>query len=256
MMAATLVQSSLFPPPLQINPRRIGMQNKRRSPPFVQSVLADNNKSLEIISEPPKTVYNDNWFDRLAINHLSNALQASTGFKSEKSGYEGLIEAATMASQKFSPIKQREVVMQTLDAYPKPILSLMKKLLPPSKFSREFFAAFTTIFFAWLVGPCQVKESEFEGRIEKNVVHIPKCRFLEGTNCVGMCTNLCKMPSQAFIKEFVGVPVNMVPNFDDMSCEMIFGEEPPPQSLDPAFAQPCYKQCKATIKRNHKNCTD
>lgn len=33
-------------------------------------------------------------------------------------------------------------------------------------------------------------------------------------------------------------------DFDDMSCKMIFGQEPPPESLDPAFAKPCYKQCK------------
>lgn len=37
---------------------------------------------------------------------------------------------------------------------------------------------------------------------------------------------------------------NIFADFDDMSCEMRFGEEPPLQSLDPAFAQPCYKQCK------------
>lgn len=37
-------------------------------------------------------------------------------------------------------------------------------------------------------------------------------RFLEGTNCVGMCTNLCKMPSQTFIKQSLGMPINMVPS--------------------------------------------
>jgi len=38
------------------------------------------------------------------------------------------------------------------------------------------------------------------------------CRFLEETNCVGMCTNLCKMPSQLFIKDTLGMSVNMVPS--------------------------------------------
>lgn len=37
-------------------------------------------------------------------------------------------------------------------------------------------------------------------------------RFLEETNCVGMCINLCKMPSQSFIKDSLGMPVNMVPS--------------------------------------------
>ncbi|XP_011079931.1 beta-carotene isomerase D27, chloroplastic [Sesamum indicum] len=260
-MDATLVwpHKSLSPPP-RLN-RRVTMQNLRRSPFILLSVLTDGNfdtSSSSSSTHESKSVYNDNWFDRLAINHLSNSLQASAGLRSKKSGYDGLIEAATMASRRFSPVEQREIVIRTLEtAFPKPILSLIRRVVPRSKFAREYFAVFTTVFFAWLVGPCQVKESEIDGRIEKNVVHIPKCRFLEGTNCVGMCTNLCKMPSQAFIKDSLGVPINMVPNFEDMSCEMIFGEEPPDQSLDPAFTHPCYKQCKGkSIQRQHKTCTN
>ncbi|RDX89727.1 Beta-carotene isomerase D27, chloroplastic, partial [Mucuna pruriens] len=186
--------------------------------------------------------YNDNLFDRFAINHLSKSVQAATGFSNDKSGYESLVEAATVAKQKFDPIQQQEVIIQALDrAFPKPILSFIKTLLPPSKLSREYFAAFTTLFFAWLVGHSEVRESEVNGRREKNVVYIPKCRFLEETNCVGMCINLCKMPSQSFIKDSLGMPVNMVPNFDDMSCEMIFGQDPPASTDDPALKQPCYK---------------
>ncbi|KAL1816726.1 hypothetical protein ACET3Z_019300 [Daucus carota] len=177
------------------------------------------------------------------------------GFKSSKKGYDGLVEATTAARQHFSPDQQRQLVIQALDkAFPKPILSLIRTVLPPSKLQREYFAAFTTIFFPWLVGPCEVKESEFNGKHEKNVVHIKKCRFLEESNCVNMCTNLCKMPSQAFIKDSFGIPVNMVPNFDDMSCEMIFGQEPPAQSDDPAFKQPCYKLCNAKQKHS-TSCT-
>ncbi|MFS8033487.1 putative beta-carotene isomerase [Helianthus anomalus] len=92
------------------------------------------------------------------------------------------------------------------------MLLQIKTLLPPSKFSREYFAAFTTIFFPWLIGPCEVKESEFEGSKERHIVHIKKCRFLESSNCAGMCTNLCKIPSQEFIKNSFGIPVNMVPS--------------------------------------------
>ena len=38
------------------------------------------------------------------------------------------------------------------------------------------------------------------------------CRFLEETNCAGMCTNLCKIPSQTFITHSLGMPVDMVPS--------------------------------------------
>ncbi|KAA8543303.1 hypothetical protein F0562_021202 [Nyssa sinensis] len=192
-----------------------------------------------------KSIYKDNWFERVAINHLNQSLQATTGLRKSRSGYEGLVEAATLVSQNFNLIQQRELVDHTLEkAFPRPVLSLIRTLLPQSKFAREYFAAFTTIFFAWLVGPCEVSESEFKGKREKNVVRIKKCRFLEESNCVGMCINLCKMPSQKFIKDSLGMPVNMIPNFDDMSCEMIFGQDPPAPTDDPALNQPCYKLCK------------
>ncbi|KAA8550812.1 hypothetical protein F0562_002496 [Nyssa sinensis] len=217
------------------------------------------------------TVYKDSWFDRIAINHISQNLQTTTGsfhsfiyidglllnfclkvyiyiyiyiyiyagLRNDKSGYESFVEAATVVSRNFNLIQQREIVLQTLEkAFPRPILSVIRAILPESKLAREYFAVFTTVFFAWLVGPCEVRESEFNGRREKNVVHVKKCRFLEESNCVGMCINLCKMPSQTFIKDSLGMPINMVPNFDDMSCEMIFGEEPPAPMDDPALKQP------------------
>ncbi|XWS76332.1 hypothetical protein CRYUN_Cryun01aG0166900 [Craigia yunnanensis] len=198
---------------------------------------------------PKTSVYNDNWFDLMAINHLSQSLQSASGLKSRKSGYESLVEAAAMMSKNFNPNRQHELVIQALDsAIPKIILNMIKALLPQSQFTREYFAAFTTVFFSWLVGPSEVKESELNGRREKNVVHVKKCRFLEQSNCVGMCINLCKMPSQAFIKDSLGMPVNMVPNFDDMSCKMIFGQDPPASNDDPALKQPCYKLCTANQK--------
>ncbi|RZS02503.1 hypothetical protein BHM03_00032564 [Ensete ventricosum] len=70
----------------------------------------------------------------------------------------------------------------------------------------------------------KVRKSEVKGKTEKNVVYIPKCRpceilllpcrFLESTNCVGMCTNLCKVPSQQFIQDSLGMPVYMAPSMN------------------------------------------
>ncbi|KAG5055329.1 hypothetical protein JHK85_007839 [Glycine max] len=190
----------------------------KRKPEHPCVVAMLRTPSDNITGETRKTnAYKDNLFDRLAIHHLSKSVQEATGLGNNKSGYESLVEAATVAKMKFDPIQQQEVIIQALHrAFPKPILSLIKTLLPPSKLSREYFAVFTTLFFAW---------------------------FLEETNCVGMCINLCKMPSQSFIKDTLGMPVNMVPNFDDMSCEMIFGQEPPASTDDPALKQPCYKLC-------------
>ncbi|KAL3531289.1 hypothetical protein ACH5RR_010611 [Cinchona calisaya] len=240
---------------LPLNPLRDKHRRFKYSPHVLAFLCRPARNSTQLSTTSSKNVYKDNWFDRIAINHLSHSLQEKTGMRSSKNGYDGLVEAAGMVYRQLGSSKQRELVIQTLEkAFPRPILSTIRDLLPQSKFAREFYAVFTTVFFAWLVGPCEVVESEFEGRKEKNVVHIKKCRFLEGTNCVGMCTNLCKMSSQMFIKNSLGMPVNMVPNFDDMSCDMIFGQEPPLAINDPAFMQPCFKLCKEN-KRTHKNCT-
>ncbi|CAM0873866.1 unnamed protein product [Alopecurus aequalis] len=195
------------------------------------------------------TVYNDSWFDDLAIGYLSRKLQEASGIKNGKPGYEGLIEAAVAISRIFTLETQCEIVANALErAMPSYIVTMIKVMMPPSKISREYFAAFTTIFFPWLVGPCEVKESEVNGAREKNVVFIPKCRFLESTNCVGMCTNLCKIPSQKFMQDSLGVSVYMSPNFEDMSCEMIFGQQPPED--DPALKQPCFRT-KCIAKQNY-----
>ncbi|XVE77838.1 hypothetical protein DITRI_Ditri13aG0095200 [Diplodiscus trichospermus] len=242
--------------PMAMASRRI----HKRGSSAVLAVLARPGENVARIAESKAfevaqktSVHNDNLFDLMAINHLSQSIQAVTGLKSRKSGYDGLVEAATMAWKKFNPSTQQELVIQTFhSAIPNIILNMIRRLLPQSQFTRECFAAFTTVFFAWLVGPSEVRESELNGRQEKNVVHIKKCRFLEQSNCVGMCINLCKMPSQAFLKEALGMPVNMVPNFDDMSCEMIFGQDPPASNDDPALKQPCYRSCRANQKHTVK----
>lgn len=41
----------------------------------------------------------------------------------------------------------------------------------------------------------------------------------------------------------IPITVFFFADFDDMSCEMIFGKEPPASIDDPALKQPCYKLC-------------
>ena len=56
--------------------------------------------------------------------------------------------------------------------------------------------------------------------IDIHSIIIKICRFLGESNCVGMCLNLYKNPSQKFIKESLGMPVNMVPS--KYSCILVF----------------------------------
>ena len=67
-----------------------------------------------------------------------------------------------------------------------------------------FIQAFiTTLGFGWLVGPSEVVEVdvEYNGKpqVWKSGVHIKKCRYLENSGCVGMCTNMCKVPTHPLL---------------------------------------------------------
>ncbi|KAK6164612.1 hypothetical protein DH2020_001476 [Rehmannia glutinosa] len=130
-MDATLVLpcKSLFRPP-QIN-RRVTMLNPRRRSPFILSVLADNNLTEASPSHESKTVYKDGWFATIALNHVSKALQTATGVTSNKSGFDGLIDTTTMVYSQFTPIQQRQLLLETLEkAFPKRIRDVASFSLP------------------------------------------------------------------------------------------------------------------------------
>jgi beta-carotene isomerase len=56
--------------------------------------------------------------------------ESSAGISNNKSGFDSLVEAATVASQKFNTIQQQEVILDALDrAFPKPILSVVSSIL-------------------------------------------------------------------------------------------------------------------------------
>ncbi|PKA61416.1 Beta-carotene isomerase D27, chloroplastic [Apostasia shenzhenica] len=84
---------------------------------------------------PEKTVYVDNWFDRLAIRYMA-------GVKKLKEGYEGLVEAAAIISGRNGGAEQQQVVMEALSrAFPANLLSVESSLL----LSRSIFFYIVTI---------------------------------------------------------------------------------------------------------------
>ncbi|KAG0487286.1 hypothetical protein HPP92_009381 [Vanilla planifolia] len=109
------------------------------------------------------TIHVDGWFARLAIAELSSILHRAMGKERLKEGYEGLVEAAAIIARRNTVEEQQEMVEEALKkAFPQALLSLIRAIVPSSKFSREFFAMFTTMFFSWLVGHCEVKEAQFQ----------------------------------------------------------------------------------------------
>ena len=69
---------------------------------------------------------------------------------------------------------------------------------------------------------------------------IKKCRYLQESGCVGLCTNLCKRPTEAFFADAFGLPLTMEPDFETLECTMRFGQTAPPIVEDAVYNQPCF----------------
>nr|CAD1840606.1 unnamed protein product [Ananas comosus var. bracteatus] len=76
----------------------------------------------------------------------------------------------------------------------------------PRRDGRRIQCCIDCPFFHWLVGPSEVVEVEVNGVKQRSGVHIKKCRYLENSGCVGMCVNMCKIPTQDFFTNEFGLP--------------------------------------------------
>jgi hypothetical protein len=192
-----------------------------------------------------KTIYHDNVVDRAFIWLFSRKMAHALGKGTTREGYDGFVALSKQIMVGRNARQQQETVAVVLQSLiPAPVLYLIRTLFSPTKLVCELNAWFATVLFEWLVGPCEVAEVDVpiesgETRRQKSGVHIKKCRYLENSQCVGMCVNMCKLPTQAFFTEKFGIPLTMTPNFDDYSCEMVFGQVPPPLVDEDCYQQPC-----------------
>eukprot|EP00195_Chlamydomonas_chlamydogama_P006760 CAMPEP_0202905838 /NCGR_PEP_ID=MMETSP1392-20130828/36247_1 /ASSEMBLY_ACC=CAM_ASM_000868 /TAXON_ID=225041 /ORGANISM="Chlamydomonas chlamydogama, Strain SAG 11-48b" /LENGTH=270 /DNA_ID=CAMNT_0049594119 /DNA_START=48 /DNA_END=860 /DNA_ORIENTATION=- len=164
--------------------------------------------------------------------------------------YDDFVRISKEIMKGRSPEQQGVLVRNVLmSLLPPGAPEQFRKLFPPTKFSAEFNARIASLGFFWLVGESELQEGPVqvgpnEVRVQKSIVKIKKCRYLEASGCVGMCANMCKNPTQDFFTNDFGLPLTMKPNFEDLSCEMIFGQAPPPPELDDVYKQPCFRpQC-------------
>ncbi|MBP0016578.1 MAG: DUF4033 domain-containing protein [Cyanobacteria bacterium SBLK] len=192
-----------------------------------------------------KEIYNDNLFDRLFIALLAWKMAAALGKGTQLKGYDGFVDLSKQIVRGRTPREQQELVAAILQSLvPSQLLAIVRAVFSPTQLVCELNAWFGATFFQWLVGPCEIVEVEVPAedetlRKQKSGIHIEKCRYLENSGCTGMCVNMCKLPTQDFFTQKFGIPLTMIPNFEDLSCEMIFGQRPLPFEEDPAYNQPC-----------------
>mmetsp|Transcript_2068 Transcript_2068/g.3279 ORF Transcript_2068/g.3279 Transcript_2068/m.3279 type:complete len:284 (+) Transcript_2068:2-853(+) len=252
--------ASLKPCPVVGQQARAARRPAVRVTAFVQQTptAAPLQTPPAVVVDPfeTKLVYKDNWLERwfIKVYTVKLADQLVGVPVPEDTTYDDFVSVSKQIMKGRTPEQQHKLVLSMLNTLlPKQASMVFRKLFPPTKTSAELNAFFAYLGFAWLVGEMElqtgdVQISPTEVRQQKSIVKIKKCRYLEASGCVGLCVNMCKVPTQTFFTEGFGLPLTMKPKFEDLSCEMIFGQAPQPEDVDEAFKQPCFKiHCNTAV---------
>jgi hypothetical protein len=187
--------------------------------------------------------------DVLFFKAFRRAMVREAGWDSPAQGYEGLIEVARKLVARHKSREETEDaavrILQSL--FPPFLLPAFRRIITPLGNGRP--AAILTAWVTqwscqWLMGRCQLNDVQLaDGTTQRSGVLVEKCKYLEESGCAGICVHTCKMPTQAFMKYDMGIPLTMEPNYEDYSCEFKFGVEPPPRETDEALKVGCLAIC-------------
>ena len=164
--------------------------------------------------------------------------QSSISWRGGTASYEGLVDIARHLYRGLpSPEERNARIAAIFDAFPQ-----RPQLLRGNRLSCELLGELTSRLFPFLVGRCRTERWDRpDGEAWRSKVVIERCRFLEASACKGMCVGLCKEPSEAYFAS-IGLPVSFTPNFEDGSCEMVWGRTPLQDDLADADLA-CFRTC-------------
>ncbi|KAM3687340.1 hypothetical protein ACB098_10G070100 [Castanea mollissima] len=219
------------------------------------SSLQSKPVKVEDAASSSKPEYKPGFLDHLYLNLFRNKLVQEVGWDSEKPGYDGLIEVANRLMMKGRTNSDtREATVRILvSLFPPFLLELYRILITPiggGKVAAMMVARVTALTCQWLMGTCTVNSVDLpDGTSCRSGVFVDKCKYLEESKCVGICINTCKLPTQNFFKDYMGIPLLMEPNFSDYSCQFKFGVLPPLAEDDIALKEPCLEICPNATRR-------
>lgn len=172
-------------------------------------------------------------------------MQREIGFASQKEGYDGLIEEARYYQLKpgITAEDQQRMVRTCLTTIAGPLVPpVYRTFMAPWFWAPVLTAFFTPPFFKFLVGPNRLDVRD-DGK--PGGVYADRCRFLEETDCKALCLHMCKLPTQQFFKETLGLDMTMTPDYDTYECRLSFGLAPKSIEEDDSIPQGCLKGCNA-----------
>ncbi|XP_043808183.1 beta-carotene isomerase D27, chloroplastic, partial [Manihot esculenta] len=202
-----------------------------------------------------RSEYKPGVFDDLFLSLFRNKMVKEVGWDSDKPGYAGLIEVANrlMSSGRTNSDTRDTAVRILRSLFPPFLLDLYKLFISPlggGKVAALMIARVTALTCQWLMGICTVNSVDLpDGTSCESGVFVERCKYLEESKCVGICVNTCKLPTQTFFKDYMGVPLLMEPNFTDYSCQFKFGVLPPQPEDDITLKEPCLEVCPMASRR-------
>jgi len=212
--------------------------------------------------------YQESFLDKTLLSVFRYLVEKNTGgVTSSQPGILGLLEQGRkyMLMPNQTDTRQHDMVKETLADLMTPVLPpffrvFMSGIVPPGFQNTQFIDKYagkqigpwfyapwmttmvTPIFFGFLVGPSYPNRRK-DG--ERGGLVVEKCKFLQESGCKGLCLNICKLPTEQFFGEELGLDLTVSPNFATQECQWSFGEKPLPPEEDPSFPRGCLVGCES-----------
>ena len=130
---------------------------------------------------------------------------------------------------------------------------------PFPAFSSRMNAWATWVGGTWLMGDCEVNDippADLDpgmGTGKNQGLLVKRCRFLEESGCASVCVNSCKIPTQNFFLQDMGLPLTMEPNYTTHECQFSFGRTPNTRTEMAAIETPCLTRCptNGSLRKYH-----
>ena len=179
--------------------------------------------------------------------------------------YEGLMELASTLNIINSKAEVQLLSQNVLRSlFPDFILNQFGWMFakPFPAFSAKMNAWATYVAGTWLMGECEINDCKIDGDDTNNDdemsgiqqgLLVKRCRFLEESGCASVCINSCKIPTQRFFIEDMGLPLTMEPNYETHECQFSFGLTPTLEDEIEARSTPCLKRCPSSggVRQRH-----
>lgn len=197
--------------------------------------------------------------DSLFLQIFRGKMESITNITSPlpKNDYQGLMDVATQMSRQYSKEEVRMLSRKILQSlFPSWLPSAFSWMFaaPFPEFSARMNAYATFVAGQWLMGECELIDSKTDQGIEKtnHGVLVKRCRFLEESGCASVCVNACKLPTQDFFIQDMGLQLTMTPNYETFECEFKFGLSVDEAEEKLLLSTPCLGRCSMAMAVKQK----